>query len=111
MSFGTIYATQMLRNADGQVVFNSTTNLPVATGYVPLGKSVAPVTMGLTNEFRYKRFSFSFLLDRKFGNKVFSEMEVYASRLGWAGGAGPGRGGGRAGSGGGRGGGPGARAV
>lgn len=82
MSFGTIYATQMLRNASGQVVFNSTTNLPVATGYVPLGKSVAPVTMGLTNEFRYKRFSFSFLLDGKFGNKVFSEMEVYATRLG-----------------------------
>jgi len=82
MSFGTIYATQMLRNANGQVVFNSTTNLPVATGYVPLGKSVAPVTMGLTNEFRYKRFSFSFLLDGKFGNKVFSEMEVYATRLG-----------------------------
>ncbi len=82
MSFGTIYATQMLKNANGQVVFNSTTNLPVATGYVPLGKSVAPVTMGLTNEFRYKRFSFSFLLDGKFGNKVFSEMEVYATRLG-----------------------------
>ena len=72
LAFGTIYATQMLKNASGQVVFNSTTNLPVATGYTPLGKSVAPVTMGLTNEFRYKRFSFSFLLDGKFGNKVFS---------------------------------------
>jgi len=82
MSFGTIYTTGMLKNANGQVVFNSTTNLPVATPYVPVGKSVAPVTMGLTNEFRYKRFSLSFLLDGKFGNKVFSEMEVYATRLG-----------------------------
>ncbi|MDB4920763.1 SusC/RagA family TonB-linked outer membrane protein [Mucilaginibacter sp.] len=82
LPFGTIYATQMKKNAGGQVIFNKTTGLPVATGYVPLGKSVAPVTMGLTNEFRYKRFSLSFLLDGKFGNKVFSEAEVYATRLG-----------------------------
>ncbi|HEY8928354.1 MAG TPA: SusC/RagA family TonB-linked outer membrane protein [Mucilaginibacter sp.] len=82
LPFGTIYTTKMLRNAAGQVVFNATTGLPVATGYQPVGKSVAPVTMGLTNEFRYKRFSFSFLLDGKFGNKVFSEMEVYSTRLG-----------------------------
>ncbi|MEO6977962.1 MAG: SusC/RagA family TonB-linked outer membrane protein, partial [Mucilaginibacter sp.] len=82
MSFGTIYTTSMKKNANGQVIFNSTNGLPVATGYIPVGKSVAPVTMGLTNEFRYKRFSLSFLLDGKFGNKVFSEMEVYATRLG-----------------------------
>jgi outer membrane receptor protein involved in Fe transport len=82
MSFGTIYGTHMVKNANGQVVFNATTGLPVASAYAPLGKSVAPLTMGLTNEFRYKRFSLSFLLDGKFGNKVFSVMEVYATRLG-----------------------------
>jgi len=82
MPFGTIYATHMVTNPSGQVVFNATTGLPVASGYLPLGKSVAPVTMGLTNEFRYKRVSLSFLLDGKFGNKVFSLMEVYATRLG-----------------------------
>ncbi|MDP9076454.1 MAG: SusC/RagA family TonB-linked outer membrane protein [Bacteroidota bacterium] len=82
LPFGTIYTTQMAKNANGQVIFNKTTGLPVPTGYTPLGKSVAPVTMGLTNEFRYKRFSLSFLLDGKFGNKVFSEAEVYATRLG-----------------------------
>ncbi|MCR8556609.1 SusC/RagA family TonB-linked outer membrane protein [Mucilaginibacter sp. BJC16-A38] len=82
LAFGTIYTTQMAKNANGQVIFNKTTGLPVATGYTPLGKSVAPVTMGLTNEFRYKRFSLSFLLDGKFGNKVFSEADVYATRLG-----------------------------
>ncbi|HEY9195779.1 MAG TPA: SusC/RagA family TonB-linked outer membrane protein [Mucilaginibacter sp.] len=81
-SFGTLYGTHMVRDAAGQVVFNSTTGLPVQSAYEPLGKSVAPLTMGLTNEFRYKRFSLSFLLDGKFGNKVFSLMEVYATRLG-----------------------------
>jgi TonB-linked SusC/RagA family outer membrane protein len=82
MSFGTIYGTHMLRNSAGDVVFNATTGLPVVAPYAPLGKSVAPLTMGLTNEFRYKRVSLSFLLDGKFGNKVFSVMEVYATRLG-----------------------------
>jgi len=82
MSFGTIYGTHMLRNSAGDVVFNATTGLPVVAPYAPLGKSVAPLTMGLTNEFRYKRISLSFLLDGKFGNKVFSVMEVYATRLG-----------------------------
>jgi TonB-linked SusC/RagA family outer membrane protein len=82
MSFGTIYGTHMVKNADGQTVFNATTGLPVVSSYQPLGKSVAPLTMGLTNEFRYKRFSLNFLLDGKFGNKVFSVMEVYATRLG-----------------------------
>jgi hypothetical protein len=38
--------------------------------------------MGLTNEFRYKNFLFSFLLDGKFGNKIFSLFEIYATRLG-----------------------------
>lgn len=82
MSFGTIYGTHMVKNAQGVTVFNATTGLPVQSAYGPLGKSVAPLTMGLTNEFRYKRFSLSFLLDGKFGNKVFSVMEVYATRLG-----------------------------
>jgi TonB-linked SusC/RagA family outer membrane protein len=82
MSFGTLYGTHMVKNSSGQVVFNATTGLPVQSAYEPLGKSVAPLTMGLTNEFRYKRFSLNFLLDGKFGNKVFSLMEVYATRLG-----------------------------
>jgi TonB-linked SusC/RagA family outer membrane protein len=81
-SYGTIVGTRMLKDANGNVVFNATTGLPVQTGLQQLGKSVAPLTMGLTNEFRYKRFSLSFLLDGKFGNKVFSLMEVYATRLG-----------------------------
>lgn len=82
MAFGTLYGTHMVKNSAGQVVFNATSGYPVQSAYEPLGKSVAPLTMGLTNEFRYKRFSFSFLLDGKFGNKVFSLMEVYATRLG-----------------------------
>lgn len=81
-SFGTLVGTSMQTDGKGNVVFDPTTGFPVPTALHEFGKSVAPLTMGLTNEFRYKRFSLSFLLDGKFGNKVFSLMEVYATRLG-----------------------------
>lgn len=77
-----IVGTRILKDANGNTVFNSATGYPVATGQVPLGKSVAPLTMGYSNEFRYKRFSLNFLLDGKFGNKIFSISEVYETRLG-----------------------------
>jgi hypothetical protein len=80
--FGTLVGTRMKRDASGNVVFNATSGLPVQTELQQLGNSVAPVTMGFTNEFRYKDFSLSILLDGKFGNKIFSLFEVYATRLG-----------------------------
>ncbi|WP_199269770.1 SusC/RagA family TonB-linked outer membrane protein [Mucilaginibacter lacusdianchii] len=81
-SFGSIVGTRMLKDASGNTVFNRTTGLPVATGLQVLGNGVAPYTMGLTNDFKYKRFSLNILVDGKFGNKIFSLMEVYGTRLG-----------------------------
>jgi len=82
--FGTLVGTRMTRDAkSGQVVFNRTTHTPVMTSATQvLGNSVAPYTMGLTNDFRYKRFNLSILLDGKFGNKIFSIFELYATRMG-----------------------------
>ncbi|MDO6431263.1 SusC/RagA family TonB-linked outer membrane protein [Flavitalea sp. BT771] len=80
--FGMLVGTSMLKNANGDTVFNATSGLPVIAPSHNLGKSVAPWTMGLTNEFHYKRFGFSFLIDGKFGNKIFSIFEVYATRMG-----------------------------
>lgn len=79
---GQVVGTRMLRDANDNIVFNKNTGLPVATGFEVLGDGVAPYTMGFTNEFKYGRFSLNVLLDGKFGNKVFSIMEVYATRLG-----------------------------
>ena len=81
-SYGTIVGTRVQKDAGGNTVFNSTTGLPVATGLEVLGNGVAPLTMGLSNEFRYKDFSLNVLIDGKFGNKIFSLMEVYGTRLG-----------------------------
>ncbi|MFD1873177.1 SusC/RagA family TonB-linked outer membrane protein [Hymenobacter bucti] len=77
-----IVGTRILKDAQGNTVYNATSGFPVATGLQPLGKSVAPLTMGFSNDFRYKRFSLNVLLDGKFGNKVFSISEVYETRLG-----------------------------
>jgi len=81
-SYGTIVGTTRVRDAAGNIVYDPTTGYAVKSDLHELGRGVPPLTMGLTNEFRYKNFSFSFLLDGKFGNKVFSVMEVYANRMG-----------------------------
>jgi len=81
-SYGTIVGTRMLRNAQGQIVYDAATKRPVKTGLEELGDGVPPLTMGLSNDFRYKNFNLNLLVDGKFGNKVFSVKEVYATRLG-----------------------------
>lgn len=80
--YGTIVGTRMKRDALGNVIFNRNNHLPVTSDLMPLGNSVAPYTMGLTNEFRYGNFALNVLIDGKFGNKIFSIFEVYATRMG-----------------------------
>ncbi len=82
-TYGAIYGFRMLRDANGTVVYDPNANLPLQTDVnQELGKGVPPLTMGLTNQFRYKNFSLDVLVDGKFGNNIFSVMEVYATRLG-----------------------------
>jgi TonB-linked SusC/RagA family outer membrane protein len=80
--YGTIMGTRMKRDAQGNIIFNRSNHLPVMSDPMALGNSVAPYTMGFTNEFRYKNFSLNILLDGKFGNKIFSIFELYATRMG-----------------------------
>lgn len=82
-AYGGIYGYKMLKDASGQVIYDVNANLPMQTDNNQyLGKGVPPYTMGLTNEFKYKNFSLDILVDGKFGNSIFSVMEVYATRLG-----------------------------
>ncbi|HEY9047740.1 MAG TPA: SusC/RagA family TonB-linked outer membrane protein [Ohtaekwangia sp.] len=82
-TYGAIYGYRMLRDDQGRIVFDTNSGLPAQTDInQELGKGVPPLTMGFSNDFRYKNFSLNFLVDGKFGNKVFSVMEVYATRLG-----------------------------
>ncbi len=82
-TYGAIYGFRKLKDANGTIIFDPNSNLPLQTdNNQELGKGVPPTTMGLTNEFRYKNFSLDILVDGKFGNSIFSVMEVYATRLG-----------------------------
>lgn len=82
-TYGAIYGFRKLRDADGNIVYDTNSNLPLQTdNNQELGKGVPPLTMGLSNEFGYKNFSLGILVDGKFGNSMFSVMEVYATRLG-----------------------------
>lgn len=81
-TYGSIVGTTRVRDTNGNIVYDPATGFAQKSALHELGKGVPPLTMGLTNEFRYKNFSLNILLDGKFGNKVFSVMEVYAARLG-----------------------------
>ncbi|MEO5684812.1 MAG: SusC/RagA family TonB-linked outer membrane protein [Chitinophagaceae bacterium] len=82
-TYGAIYGYRMLKSGKGDVIFDTNAGLPAQTDInQELGKGVPPLTMGFTSEFKYKSFSLSWLIDGKFGNSIFSVMEVYATRLG-----------------------------
>ncbi len=69
--YGTITGiTQKMLN--GLPVFNAE-GLPIRNdGYAPIGESVASFTGGVTNDFSYKGFNLSFLIDFKVGGSIHS---------------------------------------
>jgi outer membrane receptor protein involved in Fe transport len=80
--YGIIQGYTTVKNEKGQTVYNSTTGYEQRSDLKPLGRGVPPLTMGLSNTFNYKRLSLDILVDGKFGNKVFSVTDVYATRFG-----------------------------
>ena len=76
-----IYAPVEARSPDGKVIADATTGLP-AVNQTPLdqygltngyyGSGLYDYTMGLSNTFTYKSFSFSFSLDFRYGGVMYS---------------------------------------
>ncbi|GAB2599491.1 SusC/RagA family TonB-linked outer membrane protein [Spirosoma areae] len=72
-----------VRNKQGQILINPATGLPVInTNFLPIGDRTPDFTIGLTNSFRYKNLSLSFLLDIRKGGDVFNGNEMYMFRTG-----------------------------
>jgi hypothetical protein len=70
--YGLIYSNQYLRNAQGQMILKAN-GLPSATSTVgQVGNPNPKFTAGLTNSFKYKAFSFSFLMDFKYKGDIMS---------------------------------------
>ncbi|MCR8560002.1 SusC/RagA family TonB-linked outer membrane protein [Mucilaginibacter sp. BJC16-A38] len=78
-----IYVADPQRDANGKIVIDPGTGAPAqGTNYVDAGSAISPWTTGITSELRYKHFNFSFLLDGKFGGKIFSGTEWYGYNFG-----------------------------
>jgi hypothetical protein len=69
-------------DASGKVVVDPATNIPVSGDLKPYGSAYAKWTGGLSDEFTYKNFNLSFLIDAKFGGKLFSATDYYGYVLG-----------------------------
>jgi|WetSurMetagenome_2_1015567.scaffolds.fasta_scaffold17175_2 TonB-linked SusC/RagA family outer membrane protein len=80
--FGMVAGYKQLTNADGQLVFNKTSGLPVAGPLQALGKGVAPLAIALNNNVRFKNFNLSFLLDSRWGGSIYSATNAYGTDFG-----------------------------
>lgn len=80
--YGMIAGYKAKRSADNKIVYDAGTKLPVQSDLVILGKGVPPLTMGLTNNFFFKRFSMNFLIDGKFGGSIYSGTNANATLFG-----------------------------
>ena len=78
LPYGQIMGYAYRRDAKGNRIFSDGVTNPAPagepeqTGIVPLGSTVYKQTGGLTNEFHYKDFSLSTLIDFKYGAKIYS---------------------------------------
>jgi outer membrane receptor protein involved in Fe transport len=78
-----IFVADPQRDDKGNIVIDPLTDAPAAgTEYVDKGSGIDPWSMGLTSEFRYKHFILSFLIDAKFGGKIFSGTNWYGYQFG-----------------------------
>jgi TonB-linked SusC/RagA family outer membrane protein len=80
--FGMIAGFKQLKDANGNLVFNSTSGLPVAGPLEPLGRGVPPLSIGLNNNIRFKGFNLSFLLDSRWGGSIYSATNAYGTDFG-----------------------------
>ncbi|WP_420151359.1 SusC/RagA family TonB-linked outer membrane protein [Spirosoma sp.] len=80
--YGTVWGYRKKTDANGNVVFNTASGYAVRGDLAEIGQGTPPLTMGITNNFRYKNFSLNVLVDGKFGSIVYSNLYQYAYRFG-----------------------------
>ena len=71
-------------DAKGNTVYNvSGGSATIAQGPLEeLGQGVHSWAAGISNEFKHKNISFSFLIDGKFGGSLYSGTDLYGTRMG-----------------------------
>lgn len=81
-TYAEVWGYRKQTDDDGNVVFNTASGYAVRGPLERIGNGVPPLTMGITNNFRYKNFSLNILIDGKFGSVVYSNLYQYAYRFG-----------------------------
>ncbi|MDB4925344.1 SusC/RagA family TonB-linked outer membrane protein [Mucilaginibacter sp.] len=71
------------RNNKGQILVDPSTGMPISNGtFVTVGDRQTQFTLGFGNNFTYKNFALSFLLDYRKGGDVFNGNELFLTRYG-----------------------------
>ena len=72
-----IMANDYVYGAGGKIVVDES-GLPIAGSRIAMGSVMPTLYGGLKNEFNYRNFNLSFLIDYNYGNKVLSATKNYA---------------------------------
>lgn len=82
-STGTITGSTYQRNANGQILINASTGLPLTNGGNQLIADRNPdFTLGTLNTLRYKNWSLSFLWDLKVGGDIYNGTDQVLTSIG-----------------------------
>lgn len=77
-AIGNLAGWSLARNANGDLLINPQTGLPISSGdFGIVGNRQPDYKVGLINSFTYKNFSFSFNLDFRKGGDVFNGNEYF----------------------------------
>ncbi|MDW8852549.1 SusC/RagA family TonB-linked outer membrane protein [Flavobacterium sp. MMLR14_040] len=79
--FGVIKAYDYLRDANGNIVLDPSGKF-LRGNLIIAGQGVAPMSMGLSNDFSYKNFTLSVFVDAKFGGEIYSATNQLGTRYG-----------------------------
>jgi TonB-linked SusC/RagA family outer membrane protein len=82
MPFGMISGYKARQDLKGNTVYSKDNGLPIQSDFMALGRGVPPLTLGLSNTFGYKQFTLGFLVDAKFGAKMYTSTNAYGTYYG-----------------------------
>lgn len=82
MPFGMISGYKAKKDQKGNTVYSKDNGLPIQSDFMALGRGVPPLTLGLSNTFGYRNFTLGFLVDAKFGSKMYTSTSAYGAYYG-----------------------------